>query len=124
MSVNWSPARVMGPVASVFPLALAETAGVAKVRAPHRTGELARSIGFGMYGSLNGYLKANVAHAAPQEYGTSPHEILPVNKKALAGISFGPVARVDHPGNPGVGYMQEAAGTFVSLYSRHLGGVL
>lgn len=108
----------------MFPLALAEAAGIAKTQAPHRTGELARNIGFGMAGSMNGYIKANVAHAAPQEFGAAPHPIEPVNKRALAGIGFGPVAHVEHPGNPAVGYMEEGASKFRDLYAAHIGAIL
>lgn len=68
----------------------------------------------------------NVNYAADVEYGTAPHVIRPVNRKALwwPGAAH-PVASVNHPGThaqPFMGPALEQAPVFFSVNARRIRG--
>ena len=84
----------------------------ARRRAPVDTGRLRSSIVSRAEGSGRsvGYvIGTNVNYAAAVEYGTSPHVIKPVNKKALywPGAAH-PVAQVNHPGTRAQPFLRPA----------------
>ncbi|MFJ8144684.1 HK97-gp10 family putative phage morphogenesis protein [Streptomyces sp. NPDC096048] len=84
----------------------------ARRRAPVDTGRLRSSIVSRAEGSGRsvGYvIGTNVNYAAAVEYGTSPHVIKPVNKRALywPGAAH-PVAQVNHPGTRAQPFMRPA----------------
>jgi HK97 gp10 family phage protein len=84
----------------------------ARRRAPVDTGRLRSSIVSRAEGSGRsvGYvIGTNVSYAAAVEYGTSPHVIKPVNKKALywPGAAH-PVAQVNHPGTRAQPFLRPA----------------
>lgn len=80
----------------------------AKIKAPVDTGQLRASIQHTPDGD-GVLIGSNVQHALYQEQGTAPHVIRPVNAKALywPGAAH-PVAKVNHPGNPGVHFLERA----------------
>jgi HK97 gp10 family phage protein len=84
----------------------------ARRRAPVNTGRLRSSIVSRAEGSGRsvGYvIGTNVSYAAAVEYGTSPHVIKPVNKRALywPGAAH-PVAQVNHPGTAAQPFLRPA----------------
>ncbi|MFH9826727.1 HK97 gp10 family phage protein [Streptomyces bobili] len=84
----------------------------ARRRAPVDTGRLRSSIVSRAEGSGRsvGYvIGSNVNYAAAVEYGTAPHVIKPVNKKALfwPGAAH-PVAQVNHPGTRAQPFLRPA----------------
>ncbi|WIC88818.1 minor capsid protein [Streptomyces phage OnionKnight] len=84
----------------------------ARRRAPVDTGRLRSSIvsRAETSGRTAGYvIGTNVNYAAAVEYGTSPHVIKPVNKRALywPGAAH-PVASVNHPGTRAQPFMRPA----------------
>ena len=84
----------------------------ARRRAPVDTGRLRSSIVSRAEGSGRsvGYMVGtNVNYAAAVEYGTSPHVIKPVNKRALywPGAAH-PVAQVNHPGTAARPFLRPA----------------
>lgn len=84
----------------------------ARRRAPVDTGRLRSSIVSRAEGSGRsvGYvIGTNVNYAAAVEYGTAPHVIKPVNKKALywPGARH-PVAQVNHPGTAAKPFLRPA----------------
>lgn len=82
------------------------------VRAPYKTGKLRRSIKKRVSG-----LEVRITPTAPYsifvEEGTRPHEIVPVNAKALRfTVGYGQVVfakRVSHPGTAPQPFVQETA---------------
>lgn len=99
------------------------TTAYAKVYAPKRSGHLKQTIHPGYLGDLRATVEASAAYAAPQEFGSRPHEIRPVRAKVLAwggarrltgtlraGSSPTHFARVvHHPGNPATHFMERGA---------------
>ena len=99
------------------------TVGFAKAYAPKRSGHLKMTIHPGYLGDLKATVEVSAAYAAPQEFGSKPHVILPVRAKVLAwggarrqtgtlrsGASATSFARrVNHPGNPAVHYLERGA---------------
>jgi hypothetical protein len=84
----------------------------ARRRAPVDTGRLRSSIvsrAEGSGRSLGYMVGTNVNYAAAVEYGTSPHVIKPVNKRALywPGAAH-PVAQVNHPGTAAKPFLRPA----------------
>ena len=73
---------------------------------PYRTGQLAETF-FSQISGLIATWGPTVNYAAAVEFGTGPHVILPVNKKALywRGAKH-PVRKVNHPGSAANPYME------------------
>jgi hypothetical protein len=91
---------------------------------PRKTGNLGRSIHIGTISASQATVVADANYAAYTEFGTRPHFIVPVNKKALrfapAGsgrLSGSPrsggrvifAKRVQHPGTTGIHWAQRGA---------------
>ena len=81
----------------------------AAANAPHRTGELRRSIKGYMTGPTEGTVVATAPHALPQETGGAPHPI-GADGQLLSNPEEGFAARgpVMHPGNPATHFMAKA----------------
>lgn len=112
---RWNPEMIYAQVASAYKQAAALAVAEAKVKAPSDTGELRRSITYIPTGALSGVITTPVKHGAAQEHGAGAHTIAPVRKKALYNkrAGFGPIrGAVNHPGNPGVGFLQAAQDAF------------
>ena len=142
--VLWNPAPVLGAVAKAFPPSVAKAAGLARSRAPIRTGELRRSINPMVTSGLVGALIARTRHAAAQEYGVSASYIIgaggqvlfsrtPRSKPDVGGgaprilgkrstrQNFGPVrGPVRGPTFPGRGFMRFGAMGWKALYINEL----
>ena len=73
---------------------------------PYKTGQLSMTF-FSTVSNLTATWGPTVHYAADVEFGTGPHVILPVNKKALywRGASH-PVKKVNHPGTAPNPYME------------------
>ncbi|WNI15573.1 HK97 gp10 family phage protein [Actinacidiphila sp. ITFR-21] len=96
----------------------------ARQRCPVDTGRLRSSIVHRTDGSgrVTGVVVGtNVSYAADVEYGTAPHVIVPVNKKALywPGASH-PVSRVNHPGTRAQPFMRPALELAPIFFSRNI----
>lgn len=92
---------------------LQESAILAQVQAPVKTGQLKNSIGYRMTGEYEGVVEATAAHAAPQEFGAGPHSIgapgqTLFNPSDSSGSRFFAKGPVQHPGNPPVGFLASA----------------
>lgn len=131
---------LLGRVAAAFPPSVAKAAGVARMRAPIRSGELRRSIRPMVGVGFAGALMAQAKHAAAQEYGVhasytigAPGQILasraPKNKPTVYVIpgrrsmrqNFGPVrGPVQGPTFGGQGFMRFAAWAWKGLYAVEL----
>lgn len=99
------------------------TVAYAKVYAPKRSGHLKQTIHPGQLGDLRATVEVSAPYAAPQEFGSKPHEIRPVRAKVLAwggarrltgtlrsgssATSFAMV--VHHPGNPATHFLEKGA---------------
>lgn len=130
--VVWRPNVVLGPVATAFPRSVAKAAGVSRMAAPIRTGNLRRSIRPIVGTAFAGALIAKAEYAAAQEYGAKPHTIgepgkilaskAPLSKGAtLAGKrstrqNFFARGVVHHPGNKGKGFMRAGAQAWKVIY--------
>lgn len=124
---RWQPEIIYAKIAAGYAQAAAEATGVAKLAAPHKTGELSRSISFRPAGATSGDIYSNARHAAAQEGGAGPHTIAPVRKRSLANktLGFGPLPPgmgVEHPGNPATNYLGKARDAFPSLLTNALRG--
>lgn len=135
--VTWRPSVVLGPVAMAFPPSVAKAAGVARLAAPIRTGNLRRSVRPIVGMGLAGAIFARASYAAAQEYGAKPHTIgepgkilaskaPPASRGAtIAGkrstrqnfFAFGPV---HHPGHKGKRFMDKGAKAWKALYVSEL----
>jgi HK97 gp10 family phage protein len=75
---------------------------------PVNTGRLKSSIQWEIDGTI-GRVSTDVPYWRYVEYGTAPHVITPVNKRALhwEGADH-PVARVNHPGTPAKPFLRPA----------------
>lgn len=99
------------------------TVGYAKVYAPKRSGHLKMTIHPGELGKTRATVEVSAPYAAPQEFGSRPHDIRPVRAKVLA---WGGARRltgtlrsgatptnfatiVHHPGNPAVHYLERGS---------------
>ena len=73
---------------------------------PYRTGQLAQTF-FSTVNAFTATWGPTVNYAAAVEFGTKPHKIVPVNKKALfwQGAKH-PVRSVNHPGSRANPYME------------------
>ena len=87
--------------------------GDAQNLVPKRTGRLAESLRAEVHDKVLRVGSLDVNYATDVEFGTSPHVILPRNKKALhwPGADH-PVAKVNHPGTHAQPYLRPA------LYQR------
>lgn len=99
------------------------TVAYAKVYAPKRSGHLKQSIHPGILGDMRATVEVSAPYAAPQEFGSQPHEILPVRAKVLAWggarrltgtlrSGAGPThfaRKVNHPGNPATHFLERGA---------------
>lgn len=106
---------------------------VAKAIAPERRGELIASIDGVVLSRNQGQIVASAPHAAPQEFGASPHNI-PGSFGRGADYGFGsePPYRAPgsggffHPGNPPSPYLQPAyevvRGRLLEIMDRHYPG--
>lgn len=76
---------------------------------PKRTGRLLESLRAEVQGKVLRVGSLDVNYATDVELGTSPHVILPRNKKALYWPDADhPVARVNHPGTRAQPYLRPA----------------
>ncbi|MFI1166562.1 hypothetical protein ACH4UM_23900 [Streptomyces sp. NPDC020801] len=83
---------------------------------PKRSGRLAESLRAEVHDKVLRVGSLDVNYATDVEMGTSPHVILPRNKKALSWPDADhPVARVNHPGTRPQPYLRPA------LYQRRSG---
>lgn len=105
-----------------------------KVYAPKRSGHLKQTIHPGALTETRATVETSAAYAAPQEFGSRPHEIRPVRAKVLAwggarrltgtlrsGSSAEHFAMVvHHPGNPATHFMERgAARAFDEVVKQH-----
>lgn len=84
-------------------LVISKSLGLAQAnirrQAPHRTGNLQRSVMISSIVDMSGSVLVQERYGAYVEYGTKPHLILPKNKKALFWKgALNPYAVVHHPG--------------------------
>lgn len=109
------------------------TIGFAKAYAPKRSGHLKQTIHPGVLGELKATVEVSAAYAAPQEFGSRAHDILPVRAKVLAWggarrltgtLRSGAQAehfarRVRHPGNPAVLYLTRGSQRALDELKQH-----
>ena|SRR5438128_1943173 len=108
-----------------------------KLLVPRRTGNLARSIQIQSVSSTQAVVVALAGYAAYTEYGTRPHQIVPVRRKALrfaigknARLSGSPrkgaavvfAKRVRHPGTRGMHWARR--GAEAAIGKGHLADVI
>lgn len=135
--VIWRPQVVLGPVAAAFPPSVAKAAGIARAKAPIRTGELRRSVRPQVTSLTSAAIVAKAKHAAAQEYGAQAHSIgapgqvlassaptrtsgPTIKGKRSTRQNFfarGPVA---HPGNPAKAFVRLGAAAWKALYILEL----
>lgn len=105
---DWLGGRVLQPLIT----ALAERAeDLMRERAPRRTGRLASSIRREV-GAVEAVIGPRAPYAIHIEYGTRPHEIRPVNSRALRFEIGGQLVfavRVQHPGTRPNPFLRETA---------------
>jgi hypothetical protein len=76
--------HAIGETEGLLRLLQLETIAGAKARVPRKTGHLARSIVAGPVSDTQATVEARTPYAAAVEFGSRPHEIVPVHKRALA----------------------------------------
>ena len=86
--------RRLGQVDSrLMQMILTKASAEAKLRAPRRTGNLRRTIGFTQLSATSGRVFARASYAAAVEKGSRPHIIVPRRASVLA-FTLGPGARL------------------------------
>ena len=132
--------RSLGETRPVLRAIQRETIAGAKARVPRKTGFLARSILPGELDDDSVIVRVTAPYAAPVEFGSKPHVIVPRNKRMLAwpagdrrlsgrartrgGKPTGPMVfakKVNHPGTKAQPFVVPAA---IEAIGRNLKGAI
>jgi hypothetical protein len=126
--VSWRPEVVYIPVLSAHQKALQLTALATKAITPTKTGKLAESVKATPTGAQSGTVGTRLFYGRFVAGGAAPHDITAKaltrtatgrarrGKRALAGASFGPFARVHSPGTIATHFVQKGAATYRENY--------
>jgi hypothetical protein len=126
--VSWRPEVVYGPVLSAHRQALVMTLAATKAITPKRTGKLAGSVKALPTGTESATIGTTLFYGKFVAGGAEPHDITAKaltqtatgrrrrGKRALAGGSFGPFARVHSPGTKATHFVKRGASTYVENF--------